>query len=231
MEKNPQKGKEMVALAERVLEERGKNNATRNELRKQLEAMDSVIEKQTDRKQMYRDARQEIANRITARNPEEGKSMPMQGLTSLKVCWCKVMDAFEIMAKKSRLPEMKGLRNNPKVHEIALVGRIGEKALETRTRICDIERPGRLTKEETGIIVADAVFDSLLKRTFEQEDKTIQEKFMKDKKTVEVPITIDPVPMPKLGSEKAGQKKTGSKTAGSKTAVRKPKTRSAKGLV
>ena len=184
-EADPKKRGEMLSLAERVLEERGKNNASRNELRKRLEEMDSIIEKQTDRKQMYREARQEIADRLAVRKPEEGKSMPRQGLPSLKIAWCKVMDAFETMAQQSKLPEMKGLRHNSKVHQIALMGRIGEKALETKTKIYDIERPGRLTKEETGIVVADAVLDSLMRMDIGEEAKPVLESFMKGKKTVE----------------------------------------------
>lgn len=173
-EEDPAKADEKRFLLERVLRERGKNSVTRVQLRKQLEKLDAKVEAVTDKSALYSNLRDEISKRVTSHI----------GLNTQTVAWCKLMGAFEQMARNSTVPQIHEQAENNKVKRVSMLGRIGATALEITTRITDVEKPEKITRQEARVVVAAAAMNQFLLKHGEK-DKQALDMFLKDKHTDE----------------------------------------------
>lgn len=156
----PEESKRMMDLLERVLEERGKNAETRKQLSRELDiSNDSSLfhygSRQDEETYTWSlvDAKEVIMRAVAGKTSMTEKAANLFG----------VLDIYERMAKESKYQAVREAGNSNRLREMAMCGRLGEKAMETRYKAMDFDAPEKLTKQEATELVSYATLGEFMR--------------------------------------------------------------------
>ncbi len=148
-ETDPEKSKQMIDLVDRVLEERGKNYSTRKELMNELDkhtheffAM-NVERNEDEYVEALCNAKKSIVNVMKDK----------MAMTEKAANWFGVMNVYAKLAETSTNDKFKKSGTTEAVREMAMCGRLAERAIQTRYKAMDFDAPEMLTKKEATELV------------------------------------------------------------------------------
>lgn len=169
-----------MRLLDRVISERGKNSKRLLQLRTKLATLDSQLPKEeqiTERAEAMKKAKELLCRRISTK----------KGMSQEMISWCGILEGFQNLAKESDLGQVKEIAKDPEIQKIVTVGQIGKQARQIRRETETRKGSRYFPQEDIGILVANDTFAQLMERKSE-EDKTIFNGFMKDKKNVDAVV-------------------------------------------
>lgn len=174
---NPEESKRMIDLVERVLEERGRNKETREQLQHELQGCDvtGTFENWNVAEQYLSKAKKQIFNIMSQKG----------SMTEKAANWFTVMDCYVEMAKNSGFNKVREIAEKENVKEVAMCGRLAERTIQTRYQAMDYDAPEQLTSKQASEMVAFSTLGEFMKHSNSEAHKKVFRTIVKNNADVD----------------------------------------------